>query len=90
MTQSIIESVFRTAGANDCRDARADQEGRFPAYQVDHLVIEFDAKDLATCGILDRVLIARAQVVVAADDCELWKEVQREEVAVPPLEYLFD
>ena len=62
----------------------------FAAYQVNHLVVELDAKDLAASRICDCVLIARAQVVVAADDCELWKEVQREEVAVPPLEYLFD
>ena len=51
--------------------------GCFAAYQVNHLVVELDAKDLAASRICDCVLIARAQVVVATDNCELWQDLKR-------------
>ena len=51
--------------------------GSLAANQVDHLVVEFDAEDLAASLICDCVLIARAQVVFATDHGELWQELKR-------------
>ena len=51
--------------------------GSLAANQVDHLVVEFDAEDLAACRIGDCVLVARAQVVVTTDNCELWQDLKR-------------
>ena len=46
--------------------------GCFAANQVNHLVVELDAQDLAASRIGDCVLVARAQVVIATDHGELW------------------
>ena len=58
------------------------------ANQVDHLVVELDAQDLAAGRIGDCVLITRAQAVVATLDSELWQELKRQEVFVPLAEDL--
>ena len=47
------------------------------ANQVNHLVVELDAQDLAASRICDCVLVARAQVVVTTDNCELWQDLKR-------------
>ena len=47
------------------------------ANQVDHLVVELDAEELAACRICDCVLVARAQVVVTTDHGELRQELKR-------------
>ena len=51
--------------------------GCLAANQVDHFVVELDAEELAACRICDRVLVARAQVVVATDNGEFWQELKR-------------
>ena len=58
------------------------------ANQVDHLVVELDAQDLAAGRIGDCVLITRAQDVVATLDSELWQGFKRQEVFVPLAEDL--
>ena len=49
----------------------------FAANQVNHLVVELDAKDLAASRICDCVLVARAQVVVTIDNRELRQDLKR-------------
>ena len=51
--------------------------GSLTTYEVHHLVVEFDAEDLAASLVCDCVLIARAQVVFATDHGELWQELKR-------------
>ena len=88
LTQSLAKCVILSARPNDRRDSRADHVGCLAANQVDHLVVELDAQDLAACRIGDCVLVARAQVVVATDHGELWQELKRQEVLVPLAEDL--
>ena len=64
--------------------------GCLAANQVDHLVVELDAQDLAACRIGDCVLVARAQVVVATDHGELWQELERQEAFIPFAEDIFN
>ena len=71
-TQSLAKCVILSARPNDGRDSRADQVGCLAANQVDHLVVELDAQDLAACRIGDCVLVARAQVVITTGNGELW------------------
>ena len=49
----------------------------FAAYQVNHLVVELDVKDLAASRICDCVLVARAQDVVAFFNRELRQDLKR-------------
>ena len=51
--------------------------GCLAANQVNYLVVELDAKELAACRIGHCVLEARAQVVVATDNGELWQGLKR-------------
>ena len=51
--------------------------GCFAAYQVNHLVVELDAKDPTASRICDCILVARAQVVVAFENRELRQDLKR-------------